>query len=648
MKKVFDFKSISTENLLFQAEQGYGFVNKSWFYPMREVDVSELTSTDNGAYTIGERFQTWFNNENDYNYGGMIFRYQTKAGVYRIRVKITEDSAPVSIGITGLNSEMLVRDFTWDPSGQIAKKCSASWRDNVWSFDYVSGNGILDVEIEPKAEEDTRIGVEYIEIEELEADKTASEKPTVFVLGDSTAQSFVYEEAIMSGWGQLFDDFFDLDRVNVINYSMGGRSLKNMYQEGRFNDMMLSAKAGDCILLQSGHNDESRDELKGMHTRFGRGNDEETFTRWLEEVYIPAANVLGVQLIFVTSMTRIDSEKTGNEPVFAGFQYSENPHIHFPGIMEKLANKYDISVIDLYGRSVDYISQIGGEAAKGMFLGVEPGETPGKTNSGSFANGNPSGSCDGTHSKEALAKQWVRLILLEIVEKKLFPMSFLKEETLQALQSGDERALYPEVSLDVTSGENAYYRNSIERMIRMGILSQDEKGYFYPKKAMTEQEFKAAIERLWNITLAIKADDRALLREKMAGFVLKAYEKRFGKKEDGKWNKPVYMTDYNGVNVSPDSPYYDPNLDGESAQYYPLVTWQHIEDKEDISPEYVNAMKEVYELGLMRSECGIERGKMKNGTLMEPKKEVTREKAAKELFFLSVLTHDIKEENDKF
>ena len=57
-------------------------------------------------------------------------------------------------------------------------------------------------------------------------------------------------------------------------------------------------------------------------------------------------------------------------------------------------------------------------------------------------------------------------------------------------------------------------------------------------------------------------------------------------------------------------------------------------------------MREVYELGLMRSECGIERGKMINGTLMEPKKPVTKEKAAKELYFLSVLTHDVKEEND--
>ena len=317
MKTYIDFKGVAQKDLLFQEERGYGFVEKSWFYPIRKVDASELTALDNRIYTTGKHFQPFYHNENDYNYGGMIFRYQTKAGVYRIRVKITEDSAPVLIGITGMNGAMLEKDFTWDPSGQIAKKCSASWKGNIWSFDYVSGNGVLDVEIEPKFKENTRIGIEYIEIEELEVDKETSEKPTIFVLGDSTAQSFIYEEAIMSGWGQLFDDFFDLDKVNVVNYSMGGRSLKNMYQEGRFNDMLLSARPGDCVLLQSGHNDESRDELKGMHTRFGRGNDEKTFTRWLEEVYIPAAKALGISLIFITSMTRIDSEKTEKEPVFS-------------------------------------------------------------------------------------------------------------------------------------------------------------------------------------------------------------------------------------------------------------------------------------------------------------------------------------------
>ncbi len=636
------------KDFMYQEERGYGFVDSSWFYPVRRVFLEDLLFAAEGIYSTGEHFKTYYKNENEYNYGGMIFRHKVTPGVYRIKVKITQDSKPVNIGITGMQGEKLEREFAWNPAGTVLQKGRACWKDRIWSYDYVCGNGVIDVEIEPKSSEAVRIGVEWIEIEEVKEAIESLDKPTIFTLGDSTAQSFIYEEAIMSGWGQLFDDYFDLEKVNVANYSMGGRSLKVMHQEGRFNDLMLCAKKGDILLLQSGHNDESRDEVKGMHTRFGRGNDETTYTRWLEEVFIPATRMRGVELIFVTSMTRIDSEKTGEEVVLAGFQHSKEPGVHFPGIMKQVAAKHGICVIDLYERSVGYLKELGGLAAKGMFLAVEAGETPGKTNTGSYANGNPSGACDGTHSKEALSKQWARLILLEILEKKLSPLRYMKESVVKALESGDERALYPEISVDVISGENAYYRNQIERLICMGVMRQDENGYFYPQKEITESEFAEALERMWQIELSVERTDCVLTRERMACLVLEAYKLRFGKDEDGRWNKPVYMTDYNGVNVSPDSPYYDPNLDGESAQYYPLVTWQHIEDKDEISPGAFEAMREVYELGLMRSECGIERGKMMNGMLMEPKKFVTKDKAAKEIYFLSVLTHDVKEENDKF
>lgn len=60
MKSYIDFKGVIQEALLFEQERGYGFVEKSWFYPVREVAMSELTVTDNGVYTTGEYFQTYY------------------------------------------------------------------------------------------------------------------------------------------------------------------------------------------------------------------------------------------------------------------------------------------------------------------------------------------------------------------------------------------------------------------------------------------------------------------------------------------------------------------------------------------------------------------------------------------------------------
>ena len=68
----------------------------------------------------------------------------------------------------------------------------------------------------------------------------------------------------MSGWGQVFDRLFDTSKINIVNYSMGGRSLKTMYQEGRLNDVLMTGHKGDFVLVQSGHNDERMEKTRAL------------------------------------------------------------------------------------------------------------------------------------------------------------------------------------------------------------------------------------------------------------------------------------------------------------------------------------------------------------------------------------------------
>ena len=134
----------------------------------------------------------------------------------------------------------------------------------------------------------------------------------------------------------------------------------------------------------------------------------------------------------------------------------------------------------------------------------------------------------------------------------------------------------------------------------------------------------------------------------MGHIIYQAYKQKFGKQSNGLWCKPKYMTDYNGVNLSPDDPNYDSNLVGESAQYYPLVPWEQLKDLETVEEDFrelKEELKTVYELGLMRSEKEIVRGKMINGSYLEPYRIVTREKAAKSLYFLFVLVQEIRIES---
>jgi hypothetical protein len=123
-----------------------------------------------------------------------------------------------------------------------------------------------------------------------------------------------------------------------------------------------------------------------------------------------------------------------------------------------------------------------------------------------------------------------------------------------------------------------------------------------------------------------------------------AYRARFGT------TKPKYMTDYNGTTAVPGSPEYDPNLDAgaKGVMYYPLVSYEQLTDTADISPDLTDKVKDAYELGLIRSEKGIARGQMLNGTELEPKNIVVRAKAAKALYFMWVLVQEVNVENDLF
>lgn len=269
--------------------------------------------------------------------------------------------------------------------------------------------------------------------------------------------------------------------------------------------------------------------------------------------------------------------------------------------------------------------------------------------------------------EEAASKVWSKIIAEQITAQaqnggasaQMKELSgYLGADIVDACKSGDWSRVYPEWTDDVslsTQNNDFYYRNQIEKLLQIGAMQKAENNRFEPEKPISVNDFISSLCAVWGLDISDSAvnsslekyySDEELTREKMAAVILDAYKLRFGLAADGSFNKPAYMTDYNGTTVTPDNPEYDPNLTGAEAQYYPLVGWGNLTDKEDISLEYAEDFYNVYNLGLMRSEKGIERGRMKNGTELEPKAVVTRAKAAKELWFLWVLgQNNVLEEN---
>ena len=76
--------------------------------------------------------------------------------------------------------------------------------------------------------------------------------PTIFVVGDSTANNNANGAR---GWGDPFVDYFDAEKINVLNRARGGRSSRTFITEGLWDKVLSEMKRGDFVLIQFGHND---------------------------------------------------------------------------------------------------------------------------------------------------------------------------------------------------------------------------------------------------------------------------------------------------------------------------------------------------------------------------------------------------------
>jgi lysophospholipase L1-like esterase len=83
-------------------------------------------------------------------------------------------------------------------------------------------------------------------------DKALNPKlPTLYIVGDSTLKS----DAPLRGWGQELGQFFDPNKLNVVNRAIGGRSSRTFQNEGRWDKLLAELKPGDFVIIQFGHND---------------------------------------------------------------------------------------------------------------------------------------------------------------------------------------------------------------------------------------------------------------------------------------------------------------------------------------------------------------------------------------------------------
>lgn len=242
--------------------------------------------------------------------------------------------------------------------------------------------------------------VRSLEIIEQEP-KQKRKLPRIFLVSDSTVQSYEKRFYPQTGWGQMFHWFFkdgeqykeypaehstyslartyELPQVVIENRSIGGRSAKSFYEEGKLDQVLEIACPGDYMFVQFAHNDATA-------IRPNRYIPAENFPLYIQR-YIDACRRRGMQCVLVTPVTmRVLEEDGSNRLCFA--EYREQ--------ILKLGEEQNIPVLDLGKRSNDYVNQIGSEESKQLYLWLEEGEYP----EGAYA----AGVSDKAHLQEYGAK----------------------------------------------------------------------------------------------------------------------------------------------------------------------------------------------------------------------------------------------------
>lgn len=101
--------------------------------------------------------------------------------------------------------------------------------------------------------------------------------PTLFLIGDSTVRNGRGTGANHQwGWGDFLGNYFDLDKINVVNRAIGGTSSRSYLTGGQWQCVMNMMKPGDFVMMQFGHNDagplNDRARARGTIPGVGDGN----------------------------------------------------------------------------------------------------------------------------------------------------------------------------------------------------------------------------------------------------------------------------------------------------------------------------------------------------------------------------------------
>jgi len=222
---------------------------------------------------------------------------------------------------------------------------------------------------------------------------------TIFMAGDSTMAIKQPDKRPETGWGEMFAKYFKNGTVRIENRAMNGRSTKTFISEGRWQSIIDDLKTGDYVLIQFGHNDESKDKGERYTPPADYRNN---LIRFIADVKAKGGNP-----VLLTPVMRRKFDSSGN---------LVDTHGEYPDLVRAVANEHSVPLIDMHRDSEVLIKGYGVEGSRKLFLQLQPVE-----------NANyPKGIEDNTHFNPIGADEIAKLAVKGIKENKIGLRKYLK------------------------------------------------------------------------------------------------------------------------------------------------------------------------------------------------------------------------------
>jgi lysophospholipase L1-like esterase len=204
----------------------------------------------------------------------------------------------------------------------------------------------------------------------------AKQKPTVFIIGDSTVKNGKGDGAGNQwGWGDPIAFYFDSTKVTVKNYALGGTSSRTFQSKGLWKTVSDQLKKGDFVLMQFGHNDNGpvNDTLRARGTIKGVGEE----TEEIDNLITKQHEIVHSYGWYLRKMVR-EAKAKGATPVIVTpipRNYWENEKIKrtpesYPEWAIEVARQEKIGYIDLNKSMSDELDSLGEWKASELFLFV--------------------------------------------------------------------------------------------------------------------------------------------------------------------------------------------------------------------------------------------------------------------------------------